>query len=96
MIIHDFLSVAAKNPKGPIYPKDHEVHKALKKGELILWGMPKGKTDPLHENILATKCKTVDHVRKVCDAAHKDGWHSFRVAGLDLNEKPDFTKTLNR
>lgn len=74
-------------PSGPINMA--ETH------ELILWGLPKGKTDRLHEVILSTQCKTQEELGKIKVRATKDGFHGFRVSHLDLSKKPDFTKGLN-
>lgn len=64
--------------------------------EIILWGLPKGKTDRLYEKVLYTKAKTKEDVEKVKIMAAKDGWHGFRVTNLDLDEKPQFGKNLLR
>ena len=63
--------------------------------ELILWGLPAGETDRLHEQVLITSTTgtaRIDHVKQL---ASKDGWHSFRVQTLD-GTVPDFAATINR
>lgn len=56
--------------------------------ELILWGVPKGKKDQLHAQILSTQAKSSADVERVKAAASKDGWHSFRVQKLNTKEDP--------
>jgi hypothetical protein len=56
--------------------------------ELILWGVPKGKKDQLHAQILYTQAKSSADVERVKAAASKDGWHSFRVQKLNTKEDP--------
>lgn len=63
--------------------------------EMVLWGLPKGKTDRLHEIVLSTQCKTQAELDKIKARASKDGWHGFRVTHLDLSKTPDFTNTIN-
>lgn len=58
--------------------------------ERILWGTPKGETDPLHERVLYTQAKTDADIERVKRIAAADGWHSFRVQLLDLDTPPDF------
>jgi hypothetical protein len=56
--------------------------------EYVLWGTPKGETDPLHERPLT--CTTDrEHLATVRTLATADGWHSFRVQLLD-GSLPDF------
>jgi len=57
---------------------------------LIVWGLPKGKTERLHEVLLAETCRTQEDVERVKAAATKDGWHSFRVSRYTEGERPDF------
>lgn len=64
--------------------------------EYVLWGLPKDSTDRIDEKVLYTQGKTQAAIDAVKDCAAKDGWHSFRVQELDLNEKPDFTKLVKR
>lgn len=54
--------------------------------EYVLWGLPKGKTDRLHEKVLSTKAKTPAQMDEIKRRAAKDGWHSFRVQILDLSK----------
>ena len=54
--------------------------------EYILWGLPKGKTDPLYQEILSTQSKTPAQVEEVKRRAAKEGWHSFRVQILDISQ----------
>jgi hypothetical protein len=66
--------------------------------EYILWGLPKGKTDALYQQILSTQSKTPAQVEEVKRRAAKEGWHSFRVQILDMSEpfKWDAKKMVNR
>ena len=54
--------------------------------EYILWGLPKGKKDPLYQEILSTQSKTPAQVEEVKRRAAREGWHSFRVQILDMTE----------
>lgn len=69
-------------PSGPINMAEQH--------ELVLWGLPKGQNDRLHEKVLSTQCKTQADIDKIKTKAAKDGWHGFRVSHLDLSKKPDF------
>lgn len=64
--------------------------------EYVLWGLPKGYTDRIDEKILSTMGRTLAEVEAIKVRAAADGYHSFRVQVLDLDEKPDFVKTLRR
>jgi len=54
--------------------------------EWVLWGLPRGKRDRIHEKILYTQAKSEADVERVKALAAKDGWHSFRVQVLDLSK----------
>lgn len=60
--------------------------KAEMQKEYVLWGLPKGKTDAIHEQILSTKAKTPAEMDAIKRRAAADGWHSFRVQILDLSK----------
>lgn len=56
--------------------------------EYVLWALPKGETDRLHEKVLLVRPSTKQF--ETCkELAAKDGWHGFRVQGLD-GTVPDF------
>lgn len=74
-------------PSGPINMAEQQ--------EIVLWGLPKGETDRLHERVLSTQCKTKTDLDAIKTRASKDGWHSFRTSKLDLTKKPDFVKALH-
>lgn len=57
--------------------------------EWVLWGLPRGKRDRIHEKILYTQAKSEADVERVKALAAKDGWHSFRVQVLDLSKPFD-------
>jgi hypothetical protein len=83
--IGDSLGAASPDttrPSGPINMAEDQ--------ELVLWGLPKGKTDRLHEVVLSTQCKTKADIEKIKVRASQDGWHGFRVSHLDLSKRPDF------
>jgi hypothetical protein len=42
--------------------------------------------------ILLSDASNFKRVEKVKELAAKDGFHSFRIAAIDLNQKPDFAK----
>lgn len=62
--------------------------------ELILYGIPKGETERYKEVLLHTKA-TAASIARVKRLAAADGFHSFRVAKIDLTVVPDFAKTVN-
>ena len=59
------------------------------KREWVLWGLPRGKRDPLDAQILYTQAKSEADVERVKRLAAKDGWHSFRVQVIDLSKPFD-------
>jgi hypothetical protein len=61
--------------------------------ETVLYGIPKGKTERYDEVLLLTNA-TPESIDKVKVLAAKDGFHSFRIATIDLTTPPDFTKVL--
>lgn len=63
--------------------------------ETVLYGIPKGKTERYEEVLLLTN-GTPRKIQEVKDLAGKDGFHSFRVAVIDLSVPPDFSKTIKR
>ena len=54
--------------------------------EWVLWGLPRGKRDSIHERILYTQAKSEADLERVKALAAKDGWHSFRVQTIDLSK----------
>lgn len=62
--------------------------------ETILYGIPKGETERYMEVLLLTNA-TPEKIERVKALAARDGFHSFRVAVIDLSTPPDFTKTIN-
>jgi len=48
--------------------------------EYVMWGLPKHSTERYDEVLLLSK-----------ELASKDGFHSFRIAAIDLSKAPDFT-----
>ena len=61
--------------------------------ETVLYGIPKGSTERYEEVLLLTNA-TPELIEKVKALAAKDGFHSFRVAVIDLSEPPDFKRIL--
>ena len=66
------------------------------KREWVLWGLPRGKRDRIHERILYTQAKSEADVERVKALAAKDGWHSFRVQVLDLSKPFDAGAAFGR
>jgi len=62
--------------------------------ERVMYGLPKGATARYEEVLLLTNA-TPEKIEKVKELAGRDGFHSFRVASIDLSVAPDFSKTLN-
>jgi len=61
--------------------------------ELVLYGKHKDATEDWHEEILLTNA-TLALIEKVKILAVKDGFHSFRVAEIDLSTPPDFRNVV--
>lgn len=68
---------------------------ALKRNptETVLYGLPKGATERYEEVLLLTN-GTPERIAKAKELATRDGFHSFRVATIDLSAPPDFTKAV--
>jgi hypothetical protein len=62
--------------------------------ETLLYGIPKGATERYEEVLLLTNA-TQEKIERVKDLATRDGFHSFRVAQIDLSTPPNFRRTLN-
>jgi hypothetical protein len=63
--------------------------------ELVMWGIPKGETERYAEVLLLTN-GTPAKVERVKQLAAADGFHSFRVAEIDLTVRPDFGQAVRR
>lgn len=61
--------------------------------ETVLYGIPKGETERYMEDLLLTNA-TPEKIEKVKKLAAADGFHSFRVATIDLTVVPDFGKCV--
>ena len=61
--------------------------------EMLLYGLPKGKTERWKEVLLLTQA-TTESIERVKVLATRDGYHSFRVATVDLDVPPDFAATV--
>lgn len=61
--------------------------------ETLLYGLPKDATERYQEVLLLTNA-TAGLIEKVKAMAAKDGFHSFRVAEIDLAVAPDFRRIL--
>lgn len=60
--------------------------------EFVLWGIPRGETDPLHAKVLT--CTTDrDRVETVRALATRDGWHGFTIQRLD-GRLPNFAGSV--
>ena len=65
----------------------------MKNTETVLYGIPKGATERYEEVLLLTNA-TQEKIERVKVLAARDGFHSFRVAKIDLSTPPDFTKAV--
>ena len=63
--------------------------------ETLLYALPKGETEQYHEVLLLTEA-TPERIEKCKELAQRDGFHSFRVAVVDLSAPPKFGKNLLR
>ena len=61
--------------------------------EYVLYGLPKGETERYTEVLLIARPNT-KQFETVKEMAAKDGYHSFRIAEIDLSIAPDFGKTV--
>ena len=61
--------------------------------ETLLYGIPKDETERYTEVLLLSNA-TPSKIKQVKELAAKDGFHSFRVAVIDLSTPPDFTKAV--
>jgi hypothetical protein len=61
----------------------------MSKAKIILWALPAGETDRLHEHPMTSIPLTAAQADKVEEVAGREGWHSFRRV-IDDNEVPDF------
>lgn len=57
--------------------------------EMVMYGLPKGATERWEEELLLTEANEAK-IEKVKVLAAKDGFHSFRVAKIDLSVAPSF------
>lgn len=55
---------------------------------ILVYGLPRGCNERWQECLLAESCKTNDDIERVKAAARADGFHSFRVASVDLGKCP--------
>lgn len=63
--------------------------------ELALYGLRQGSTERWQEELLLGGLRaTAERIEEVKVMAAKDGWHSFRVAEVDLSVPPDFGKAV--
>lgn len=63
--------------------------------ETLLYGLPQGATERYEEVLLLTNA-TPEKIAKVKVLAAKDGFHSFRVAEINLGIAPNFAGTVNK
>ena len=61
--------------------------------ETILYGIPKDKTERYDEVLLLTNAND-DLIERVKVMATKDGFHSFRVAHVNLSKVPNFAAAV--
>jgi len=60
--------------------------------ETILYAVKKGQPKYMEE-IITTNPEKIEEARKW---AEKNGFDRFRIAKIDLGEKPDFIGTINK
>ena len=63
--------------------------------ERVMYGIPKDGTERYMEVLLLTNA-TDTKIERVKELAAKDGFHSFRVATIDLGAVPNFRNTLQQ
>lgn len=67
----------------------------MKNIETVLYGLPKGATER-YEEVLLLSNATPKKIEQVKALAAQDGFHSFRVAEIDLSIAPDFAKAVRK
>ena len=63
--------------------------------EQIMYGIPKGETERYTEVLLLSNA-TEEKIARVKELAAKDGFHSFRIAKVDLGTAPNFAKAVRK
>jgi hypothetical protein len=65
--------------------------------ETVIWGLAPGETRDYMEEIMygGGQKLTKEQIDKVIAAATAAGYHSFRIGGIDMTQKPDFAGALN-
>lgn len=63
--------------------------------EYVMWGIPKGETERYTEVLLLSDASDPRRVECVKELAARDGFHSFRIAAIDLRIAPDFGKSVS-
>lgn len=61
--------------------------------ERILYGIPQGETERYMEVLLLTNA-TDTKIEIVKEIAARDGFHSFRIAAVDLGVVPNFGRMV--
>jgi hypothetical protein len=61
---------------------------------ITVWALPKGETERYTEVLISEKCHNLADVKRVQARAAQDGYHSFRVATINLSDPPDFKKAV--
>lgn len=60
-----------------------------------MYGLPKGASESWQEVLLLTSITSEAQIEQCKALASRDGYHSFRVAVIDLSAPPNFAKTVN-
>lgn len=89
-------SVKAKSTRGNYFgtlTRIDDINNALKysDGGKVLWAVKKGEPD-WNEQIITEKEERIEDAKKW---ATQNGFDRFRIATIDLKEKPDFKKTFD-
>jgi hypothetical protein len=62
--------------------------------ERVMYGLPKDSTERYEEVLLLTNIQSDKQIERVKELASKDGFHSFRVAEINLAVVPNFGKVV--
>lgn len=62
--------------------------------EYVLYGLPKHSTERYDEVLLLSDASDYSRVERCKELATRDGFHSFRIAAIDLSKPPDFRNVL--
>jgi len=61
---------------------------------ITLWALPKGEMERYMEVLISETCQNEADIERIKARAARDGYHSFRVAKINLDEPPNFAAAV--